>query len=73
MEGEDRAKAAPITLDARLLEERLMLRERIESLERDMARGIYKQLSKHTRVLCRAQLFAMRFYIWILACRMDRL
>jgi hypothetical protein len=71
--SEENAKAAPITLYGRLLDEKAMVRESTERLEDYMAKGIYQHLPFLDKVLCCAQLSTMRFYLWTLHRRMKRL
>jgi hypothetical protein len=70
---QENAKAAPITLHGKLLEERLMIREYVERLEDAMSKGIYQSYEFTDKVLMCANLCAMRFCLWVLARRMKRL
>jgi len=69
MEG---AKAAPITLHGRLLEEHLQQREYIEALERYMSNGMYQHLPFICKVLAATQLAVMKLNMWLLQARMKR-
>ena len=69
----ENAKAAPITLYGRLLEERLQLREHIEALELEMSKAIYRELPWFTKVLMATQLAVMKSYMYLLTLRMKGL